>query len=36
MNSTLREPSTHRLWPRIGLIALLAYVVYACAQLDVS
>jgi phosphonate transport system permease protein len=30
------QPFPSRLWPRLALVALLAYVVYACAQMEIS
>ena len=30
------DPFPARVWPRVAVVALIAYVIYACAQLDVS
>ena len=30
------DPFPRSVWPRVAALALFAYVVYACAQLDVS
>jgi phosphonate transport system permease protein len=30
------DPFPRSLWPRVAVVALVAYVIYACAQLDVS
>ena len=30
------DPFPRRLWPRVAAIALVVYVIYACAQLEVS
>jgi len=31
-----QNPFPSRIWPRLALLALLAYVIYACAQLEIS
>ena len=30
------DPFPSKLWPRIGAVALLIYIVYACAQMEIS
>ncbi|HEY5862686.1 MAG TPA: phosphonate ABC transporter, permease protein PhnE [Casimicrobiaceae bacterium] len=36
MNAAATDPFPRSVWPRVAAIALAVYVVYACAQLDVS
>jgi phosphonate transport system permease protein len=36
MSAAVGDPFARSLWPRLAAIALAIYVVYACAQLDVS
>jgi phosphonate transport system permease protein len=36
MNTAVTDPFPRSVWPRVAAVALAAYVVYACAQLDVS
>ena len=30
------DPFVHSVWPRVAAIALVAYVIYACAQMEIS
>lgn len=30
------DPFHRSVWPRVGLVALVAYVIYACAQMEIS
>ncbi len=30
------DPFPRSLWPRVGLVALVVYVIYACAQMEIS
>jgi phosphonate transport system permease protein len=30
------DPFARSVWPRVALVALVAYVVYACAQMEIS
>jgi phosphonate transport system permease protein len=36
MNTAVNDPFPRSVWPRVAAVALAVYVVYACAQLDVS
>ena len=30
------DPFRRSLWPRVGMVALVVYVIYACAQMEIS
>ena len=33
---TAQDPFPARIWPRVAAMALVLYVIYACAQMDAS